>query len=165
MIFRTGGDLTGPVDLLQQHDAGQVMGKRHRRHGQPPVGLVLQVLRKAHAAADEERQLAFAGHRQLLHPAAQLHAGAGLPLDAQGDDRPAPGQLFPYGGGLRRQRPLNLRRRGVLRQAALRQLDDLQLAVPPQALGIFGGGLLIELLLQLSHAEDGYLLHGVLSVS
>ena len=43
--------------------------------------------------------------------------------------------------------------------------DVYKRQVPPQALGIFGGGLLIELLLQLSHAEDGYLLHGVPSVS
>ena len=55
--------------------------------------------------------------------------------------------------------------RGVLRQAALRQLDDLQLAVPPQALDVLGGGLLIKPLLQLPHAENGYLLHSAFSVS
>ena len=42
----------------------------------------------------------------------------------------------------------------VLRQTALRQLDELEIAIGPQALGVFRRGLGIEALLQLSHTDE-----------
>ena len=57
MIFCSGGDLIRPIDLLQQHDPGQMVGEGHGGHGQPPVRLPLQALVQPHAAADEKGQL------------------------------------------------------------------------------------------------------------
>ena len=42
----------------------------------------------------------------------------------------------------------------VLRQTALRQLDELEIAIGPQALGVFRRSLGIEALLQLSHTDE-----------
>ena len=52
---------------------------------------------------------------------------------------------------------------GLVWQAALRQLHDLQTAQTLEALDILGGGVDIEFLLQLADAEDRYLLHAITS--
>ena len=71
----------------------------------------------------------------------------------------------PGADGLRLpgQGPLNLRRGGVLRQPLLRQLHQLQPAVPAQPLDVLRRGLGIKFFLQLANADDGYSQHGVRS--
>ena len=101
VIFASCGDGKSPVDLLQHHHPGQMVGKGHGGHAQPPVRLLFDALIQPHAAADEKGDLRLSLHAEVRHPAAQLIAGAGLALDAQGDNGPAPGQPFPDGGGLR----------------------------------------------------------------
>ena len=48
----------------------------------------------------------------------------------------------------------DLRGARILRQAAFRQLDELEGAVGLQPLGVFGGRLGIEFLLELAHADE-----------
>ena len=163
VIFGAAGDLVCSVDLLQQHDTRHVMGKCHGGHGQTPVGLPFQLLVQTDAAADEEGDLGLALHTEVREAAAQFLAGAGLALDAHRHQRAALGQLFPDGGGLRLQGVADLGGGGLVGQAALRQLHDLQTAQALETLDILGGGVNIEFFLQLADAEDRYLLHAITS--
>ena len=165
VVFCAAGDLIGAVYLLQQPDTGHVVGEGHGGHTEPPVSLALQVLVQAHAAADEEGELGLALNAEFGHAAAQLLAGAGPALDAQGDDRAALGQPLTDGVTLGAESLLYLRRGGIVGQSLLRQLDKLQLAVALEALDVLGGGVDVEFLLQLAHAEDGHTLHSVTSAS
>ena len=50
-------DLEAAVDLLQQHDPGQVVGEGHGGHGQLDLGLRLDGGVQAVGAADEKDQV------------------------------------------------------------------------------------------------------------
>ena len=127
--------------------------------GDMDSGQLFHVLAESHAAADEKGDLRLSLHAEVRHPAAQLIAGAGLALDAQGHHRAALGQTLPDGRALGLQGLLYLRRGGLLRQAVFRQLDDVQLAVSLQALDVLRRRVRVEFFLQLSHAQDGHSLH------
>ena len=58
VIFASGVDLIGAVDLFQQHDPQQVVGKGHGGHGQPQGGLPLQGGVHPVGAADEKDDVA-----------------------------------------------------------------------------------------------------------
>src|SRR5918994_646843 len=69
VIRLAGQDLVGPVELLEQHDAGELVGQRHPAEREPRVAAV-EV--EATRAADDEAEIA-AVLPALLQPAAQLH--------------------------------------------------------------------------------------------
>ena len=68
-------DLEGPVELLQQHDPSQVVGKGHGGHGQAQVGPGLERGVHAVGGADEEHQGVAPAVRPLLQPGGELLAG------------------------------------------------------------------------------------------
>ena len=152
-------DLVGAVELFQEHDPGQVVGEGHGGHAQPQVRLGLQGGVEPHAAADEEGELALARQAEVHQALCQLRAGQHFPLHAQGYQGAASGQLLPDGGGLTLQGGGDLAGSWVLRKPLLRELQDLQAAVAAQALGVLRRRVYVEPLLQLSHAQDGHLLH------
>ena len=99
------------------------------------------------------------GDAEIRHAAAQLLARAGLSLHAEGDDRAAAREPLADERGLRGQRLPHLRGRGILGQARLRQLGDLELAEALQPFTVFLHCIAVELLLQFPHTEDADLLH------
>ena len=162
MVFGSCVDLISPVDLLQQHDPGQMMGKCHGGHGKAQVRLGLNGFVQAHAAADEKHQAGVPAHGEAGHAVGQLGRGEGLSLDAHGDDGGTLGELGADERGLRLQSLTDLGGGGIVGQTALRQLDDVQTAKTAEALGVFGHSLCIEPLFQLAHAYKRYFLHAAL---
>ena len=163
VVPRPRVDLAGPVDLLQQHHPGQMMGEGHGGHGELRPRLRLDGLVEAEGAPDQKHQPLL---QTLLRPCGpgrhglgQLLAGAQPPLYAQGDKTGGGRQLSLDGRRLLPQGGVDLRLGGMLRQTFFRQLHDLQLAVPAQALGVLRRRLGVELLLQLSDTQQGYPLH------
>ena len=63
VVFHPGEDREGAVDLLEQYDAHQPVGKGHRREGQTPRAGRFHLLVKAVGASDDEIYLrsAFLG--------------------------------------------------------------------------------------------------------
>ena len=61
MVFTPRLDAFGPVELLQDHDPGQVVGEGHFAHGQLPVGLGLDRGVHAEGGPDQEAGGGFAG--------------------------------------------------------------------------------------------------------
>ena len=162
MVFASGVDLVGPVDLLQEHDPQQVMGKGHGGHGQPQIGLLFQ--RGVHpvGAADEEDDVSGTPGGGLRKIAGQRLAGAFLSLYAHGDEQTSGRQLCPHGIGLSGQRRPDLGRGGRFRQPFLRQLQNCQRAEAAQPLGVFRCSVQIKFFLQLPRADDRHLLHTAL---
>ena len=147
-------DLEGPVDLLQQHDPGQVVGEGHGGHGQLDLGLRLDGGVQAVGAADEKDQVLGGALLPGPNQLGQLLAGAHPALYAQGGQHGAGGQLGPDGRGLPGQGLVDLALRGSLGQFFLRQLHQGEPAIGGQPLDVLGAGLLIEFFLQLTHADE-----------
>lgn len=60
LLFMIAGplvDFKRPVELLQKHDPGQVVGKGHGRHGQLQPCLLLDGGMQAVGASDDESQM------------------------------------------------------------------------------------------------------------
>ena len=53
--------LEGPVDLLQHHDPGQMVGEGHGAHGELEIRLLLDLRADAEGRADEETYGRLAG--------------------------------------------------------------------------------------------------------
>ena len=89
----------------------------------------------------------------------QLLAGVGPALHAQGHQAGVLGNLPPDGRRLPLQGRVDLGPGGILGQALLGQFGELQPAIGPQALLIFGAGGQIEFLFQLAHTDEMYAQH------
>ena len=119
MVGRPLIDFKRPIDLLQQHDPGQVVGEGHGGHGQLGVGLRLDGGVKAVAAADDEdHMLLRAAARDGKHLGNFL-AGAHPALHAQGRHPGAGRDFGPDGLPLLGQGVGNLPQGGVLGQLGL----------------------------------------------
>ena len=75
MILSARADLIRPVNLFQQHDAGQMVRKRHRGEGEFPAGKGFHALMETERAADQENDMAF-----ILYSTGKLFAGNRLPF-------------------------------------------------------------------------------------
>ena len=89
-------------------------------------------------------QLALPLPGPIRHAPGQRLAGEALPLHAHGDDRAALGQPLQNGRPLSGEAAFNLGLRRLLRQPLLRELRELESAVPAQPLGVFRRGLYVE---------------------
>ena len=87
MIGRPLIDFKRPIDLLQQHDPGQVMGKGHGGHGQRGPGPRFDRWVEAEGAADDEHDMAGSPYRQALHPPGKALRGQALSLYLQSADK------------------------------------------------------------------------------
>ena len=65
------GDFEGPVELLQQHDPGQMVGEGHFGHGQAQVGTLLDSGMESVGGADDKAELAAALAGPVGDPAAE----------------------------------------------------------------------------------------------
>ena len=57
MILGAVIDLKSPVELFQQHDPGQVVGKGHGGHAHPDPGLAFQPFLQPIGASDQENKM------------------------------------------------------------------------------------------------------------
>ena len=154
MVFAAGLDGLGPVDLLQDHDPGQMVGEGHSSHGQLEIGLVLDLLADAEGGADEEAGAALSG---ILHVSELVRKFLGGQDLALGSENAEPAVLRNFGEDHLRllvKTRLDFGRGGVLREPMLGQLDELERAVALQPLLVFGGGREVELLLELAHDDQ-----------
>ena len=142
MIARSLLNFKGPINLLQQHDPGQVVGEGHGRHGQLDVGLRLDGGVQAVAAPDEKDHVLLPADPGDGEHLEELLAGAQPPLDTQRAHPGAGRDLGPDGVPLFVQGVGDLPQGGVLGQLGLGNLDDGQLAVGGQPLDILGAGVL-----------------------
>ena len=65
MIFAAGLYGFCPVELLQHHDSGKMMGKGHGTHGQAEIGPLLHPGGDSKRRADQKTGAAFAGKLYL----------------------------------------------------------------------------------------------------
>ena len=61
VVFAPCLDGFGPVQLLQHHDSGQMVGEGHGAHGEPEIRPFLHPLGDAEGGADEKTGAALAG--------------------------------------------------------------------------------------------------------
>src|SRR3954454_5902964 len=114
VVGLTGQDLVGAEQLLEQHDAGELVGQRHRAEREVVVGGGVAAA-VAERPADDENQVA-ALHPPLLQEAAEAHGVHLLALAVQrADERPvrdAPDDLLvlthldDLEAGMPREQPL-----------------------------------------------------------
>ena len=95
MIPGPGVDLEGPVDLLQDHHPGQMVGEGHGGHGQAQMRLLFDGWVETEGAADDQGQVRGPVYHPALQGLGKLGAGQEPALHAQGDALGAFGQLFP----------------------------------------------------------------------
>ena len=62
MVFSALLNVQGTINLLEYHNACQMMRERHGRHGQANFSLALEPLIQAARATDQHRQLAGTGY-------------------------------------------------------------------------------------------------------
>ena len=67
MIPAAGLDGFCPVELLQHHDPGQMVGEGHGAHGEPEIRLFLDSGGHAEGGADEKAGAALAGELYVSH--------------------------------------------------------------------------------------------------
>ena len=147
-------DLKGPVDLLQKHHPCQVVGEGHGGHRELEPGLLLDGGVQAIGAADEKDQMLGGGLLPIGHDLGQFLTGAQLSFHTEGYQTGAGRKLGADGVGLLGQSLVDLALGGVLGQLLLGQLGEGELTVAAQPLFVLLAGLQIELLLQLSHADE-----------
>ena len=159
MVFASGLDGLGPVDLLQDHDPCQMVGEGHLSHGKLEIGLVLDLLADAEGGADQETGTGFAGIFHILELSREFLAGEDLTLGGEDAKPRTLGDLLENELRFLVEARLDLGRGGVLREPVLGQLDDLEGAVALQPLFLLGGGGQVELLLELAHDDEGDIKH------
>src|SRR5215210_8092302 len=87
MVFLAPLDLYGPVELLEEHDAGEGVGERDLPERPRLVRPAHQPGREAQGAADKNRYVAPAGVAEGDEPAREVFGGDALsPLPVQGDE-------------------------------------------------------------------------------
>ena len=89
----------GPVQLFQNHDPGQMVGKGHGRHGQAQVRGGLQGRIHAVGAAQHKAGGRPARQLDLRSVWASCSEERRLPSGVNTHSQAAPGDLFPDGGG------------------------------------------------------------------
>ena len=128
--------------------------KGHFAHGKLQIGKLFQFRRDAERRADQKAGAGPPAAFRLPQRIGQLLRGQKLPLRRQDAEKAALRELRADKLRFFLQTLRDLRVVRVLRQTALRQLDELEIAIGPQALGVFRRGLGIEVLLQLSHTDE-----------
>ena len=131
-----------------------MVGEGHGAHGEPEIRPLLDSGSHAEGGADEKAGAAFSGILHGFYGFCKLLAGKGLPL---GGEHAEPGPFGnPGENGIRLlfQSRSDFGRGGVLRQAAFRQFQKAEFAVPPQPLGVFRRSRNVERLLQLTHGDQ-----------
>ena len=87
-------DLKDSIELLQQHDTGQVMGKGHGGHGQAQDGGVLYARGQTIGATDEKDHAGTALQHPVGHAPGQIFAGEKPTLHTQGHRQSALGDAL-----------------------------------------------------------------------
>ena len=160
VVFAAGLDGLRPVELLQNHDPGQVMGEGHGAHTEAEIRPGLHPGREPEGGAYEKAGAALAGIFHLPELFREGFAGQELAFrrkDAQPGSFGDPGEdrvcllLQPLG---------DFRRRGIFGEPGLRQLQKGEPAVARQPLGVLCRGVEVEGFLQLSHGDEGDVEHG-----
>ena len=154
VIFTSCLDGFGTVDLLQDHDPGQVVRESHWTHGQLEICLCLDLGCNTERRADEKAGAAFAGQLHLFQLVCESFAGKGFTLRSKDAEPSTFGKL---GQDLLRflvQSCGNLGGGGILRETVFRQLDQMKIALALQSLGIFFRGGQIKLFLQFAHGDQ-----------
>ena len=128
--------------------------KGHFAHGKLKVCELFDLRRDAERRADQKAGAGPPAAFRLPQRICQLLRGQQLPLRRQDAEKAALRELRADKLRFFLQALRNLRVVRVLRQTALRQLDELEIAIGPQALGVFRRGLGIEALFQLSHTDE-----------
>ena len=145
MVTAVFGNHQGPINLLQNHHPGQVVGEGHGGHGKPPVGVLFDALRHPLGGADDEIQAAGPFQGVAADFGRKLFACEHLSLDAQGAGDPRSqeggfdgvGLLFQLGGA-----------------DLLLELDHFHFAQALEPLFEFVAGVLVEFFLEFTNTDQ-----------
>ena len=116
------------------------MRKGHFTHGKLQIGELLDLRRDAERRANQKAGVRAAASLDLPQRIGKLFGGKKPTLGRQHAEKAALGQLRADELRFLLQALGDLRGARILRQAAFRQLDELEGAVGLQPLGVFGGG-------------------------
>ena len=140
VIFAPRLDGLRPVDLLQHHDPGQMMGEGHFAHGELEIRLVLDLLADAEGGTDQEGGAALSGILHILQLPGKFLRGEDFSLRGENAQPGIFGDLLEDQLRFLVEARLDLGRGGVLGKPVLGKLDDLKGAVALQPLLVFLGG-------------------------
>ena len=159
MVFAAGLDGFRPVELLENHDPGQVVGEGHGAHAEAEIRPGFYPGGDPKGGADEKTGAALAGVFHLPELFREGFAGQELAFrrkDAQ------PGSFWnPGEDGVRLLlQPLgDFRGGGVFGEPGFRQLQEGKPAVSRQPLGVLRRRAEVKGLFQLSHGNEGDVKH------
>ena len=129
MIFCSGQYGLRAVELLERHDAHEVVREGHRPEGEAEVRLLFEFRADAVGRTDQEAGRAFAGEFDFLQLLRELFGGQ-LPALRRQDAEPcAPGNFRGDQSSLLCKAGGDLRGVRIVGQARLRQLDQGEFAV------------------------------------
>ena len=157
VIFCSGLNALGAVELLDGHDAHQVVREGHRPEGQAQIRRRLDARRDAEGRADQEAQRALARELDLRELFGKRLGRKRFALRGQDAEPAALRELLENAVGLLFQPCGDLGGRGRLGQTRLRQLEQPEAAEAAEPLGIFLHCLRVKLFLELA---DGKQRHG-----
>ncbi len=144
------------VDLLDKHEAHQLVRVGQLAEGDVLVGAGQDGLAEAERAADDEYDVTFAGGAEFVDFVGEFHRIVLFALDRHREDvalfRNLCEDLFP----LLVLDDFHLFIAQVFGRFFVGDLDDLQLAVAAESLRVFGDSLLQIFLLQFSDCDDFY---------
>ena len=160
MILGTCLNGFAAVELLQHHDPRQMVGEGHGAHGELEVGLFFDPGGHAEGRTDEEAGAGLAGQLDLRQFLGKFLTGQLLALRGEDTEPGALGDFCENGLRFLLQARRDLGRGGILRQADLRELQQVELTLAAQTLLVLVGGGDIEFFLQLAHGDEGDFEHG-----
>ena len=107
MIFHSGIDGAGTVDLFGENKAGQLVGHRDAAQAELERRRALDLVREAVGRADDEGHVSRAAVCAVGEELGQLLGGDLFSLDAQGDDGRDPEHAAEEGSALIDQRHIH----------------------------------------------------------
>ena len=161
MIFHSGVDGTGTVDLFGENKAGQLVGHRDAAHAELERRRALDLVREAVGRADDEGHISRTAVCAVGKELGQLIGGDLFSFDAHGDDRRALADAAEDGFALFIQRLFHHSVGGVLLfDFFFRKLDDAEGRKRRQTLLVFGHALGEVFRVELADANQVDILHG-----
>ena len=160
MVFAAGLDGFRPVELLENHDPGQVVGEGHGAHTEAEIRPGFYPGGDPKGGADEKTGAALAGIFDLPELLREVLAGQELSLRGKDSQPGAPGNPGENGVRLPLQTLGDLPGGGVFRKPGFRQFQKGEPAVPRQPFGVLRRSAEVEGFLQLPHGDKGDVKHG-----
>ena len=154
MIFRPCQDALRAVELLERHDAHEVVRERHFAERQAEIRHALDARVDAERRADQKARRAAAVELFRLQTLGQTLGRKLRPLRREHAEPRAARELCLDLLRLARKTCCDLRPVRIVRQAALRQLDQLEFAVGPEPADILVRRCRVIALLELADRDE-----------